>query len=67
MPGNGGYNALDRTVTEYYGDAILSAAKSFGKFNLNVLAGSALQTPGQTGSLPVRHSLYSQCIHHFKT
>ncbi|MGN6493711.1 MAG: SusC/RagA family TonB-linked outer membrane protein [Agriterribacter sp.] len=39
---NGGYNLLDRTITEYYGDAILSANKTFEKFSFNVLAGSSI-------------------------
>ena len=39
---NGGYNLLNRTLTEYYGDAILNASKSFDKISLNVLVGSSI-------------------------
>ncbi len=46
---NGGYNLLNRTTTEYYGDAILTANKSFDNFSFNVLVGSSINDSRANG------------------
>jgi len=46
---NGGYNILNRTLTEYYGDAILNFSQSLGKINLIGLVGSSITDTRSNG------------------
>ncbi len=55
---NGGYNIRNNTLTEYYGDAILNFAKSFGKINVNGLLGTSITDTRNNGEGAGTNLLY---------